>query len=58
VSADSLAWSYWARRDATKGIRHCTKNTCANCLHYALAWRERVLKSIESRQPSLFGGVA
>jgi hypothetical protein len=58
VSADSLAWSYWARRDATKGIRHCTKNTCANCLHYALAWRERVLKSIESRQPSLVGGVA
>jgi hypothetical protein len=23
TSADSLAWSYWARRDANKGIRHC-----------------------------------
>lgn len=58
VSADSLAWSYWARRDANKGIRHCSKKTCANCLHYALAWRERVLRSIEQSQPSLFGGVA
>jgi hypothetical protein len=61
TSADSLAWSYWARRDATKGIRHCSKNTCANCLHYALAWRDRILASLEGRQmtlTSLLGGAA
>lgn len=58
TSADSLAWSYWARRDASKGLRHCPKNTCANCLHYALAWRDRVLASVATSQPSLFGGAA
>lgn len=58
VSADSLAWSYGARRDANKGIRHCSKKTCANCLHYALAWRDRVLRGLETRQLSLFGGAA
>ncbi len=41
-SADSLAWSYAARREpALPGHRH--KN-CANCLVYALAWRERVVR--------------
>jgi hypothetical protein len=41
-SADSLAWSYAARREpALSGHRH--KN-CANCLAYALAWRERVAR--------------
>jgi hypothetical protein len=58
TSADSLAWSYWARRDANKGIRHCAKKTCANCLHYALDWRDNVLRKLETRQLSLFGGVA
>jgi len=55
ASADSLAWSYGARRDASKGIRHCAKSTCANCLHYALAWRERVLRGMDTRQLPLFG---
>jgi hypothetical protein len=42
ASADSLAWSYAARREpALPGHRH--KN-CANCLTYALAWRERVVR--------------
>lgn len=59
TSADSLAWSRGARQDARKGIRHCAKKTCANCLHYALAWRDRVLRGLETRQMSLFaGGVA
>ncbi len=41
VSADSLAWSYSARRaDALPG---CTHRSCANCLRYALAWRQRIL---------------
>lgn len=40
-SADSMAWSFRARRsDPLPGcVGH--KN-CANCLRYALAWRERV----------------
>jgi hypothetical protein len=60
VSADSLAWSYGARQDARAGIRHCAKKTCANCLHYALSWRERVLRGLEGRQMSLslYGGAA
>jgi hypothetical protein len=58
VSADSLAWSYSARQDALQGIRHCAKNTCANCLHYALAWRERVLRTLDTRQYTLTGAMA
>ena len=58
TSADSLAWSYGARQDARAGIRHCAKNTCANCLHYALAWRRRVLATLETRQLSLLAGGA
>lgn len=58
VSADSLAWSYGARQDALRGIRHCSKKTCANCLHYALSWRDNVLRGLDTRQLSLFGGAA
>jgi hypothetical protein len=56
TSADSLAWSYNARKLARTGYRGCDKNTCANCLHHALAWRDRILRSTATRQPSLFGG--
>lgn len=44
VSADSMAWSYGARRSAS----HCPegKNTCANCLHEALAWRQKLLSNL------------
>lgn len=60
VSADSLAWSAGARRDAFAGKRHCSKKTCANCLHYALAWRKRVLQTLDTRQHalSIYGGAA
>jgi hypothetical protein len=48
ASADSMAWSFTARRDAPlPGHRH--KN-CANCLNYALAWRNRVLRGSWQRQ--------
>jgi hypothetical protein len=41
TSADSLAWSYDARRsDPLPGHSH--KN-CANCLAYAARWRDRLL---------------
>jgi hypothetical protein len=45
-SADSMAWSF----DARYGPHHCAKHkenpttkNCANCLDYALEWRERAL---------------
>jgi hypothetical protein len=46
ASADSMAWSYTARRSPP--IAGHSHKTCANCLDYALMWRDRVL-----RQPSL-----
>jgi hypothetical protein len=42
-SADSLAWSFGGRRDGT--CLHL-KSKCANHLHYALSWRDRVLATI------------
>lgn len=52
VSADSLAWSYDARRKpALPGHRH---GNCANCLPYALAWRTRTLRQLPPwHQPTL-----
>jgi hypothetical protein len=41
ASADSLAWSYAARRSAP--IAGHTHKSCSNCLPYATAWRARVL---------------
>lgn len=41
ASADSMAWSYQARkRDPLDG---CTHRSCANCIRYAMAWRDRAL---------------
>lgn len=39
-SADSLAWSFDARRRPPQS--GCSHKNCANCLSYALAWRQRV----------------
>ena len=44
-SADSLAWSYDARRNAP--LAGCTHKNCANCLPYAAAWRERLLDLLD-----------
>jgi hypothetical protein len=41
-TADSMAWSFNARHSAPMDGCVSHKN-CANCLRYALAWRERVL---------------
>lgn len=65
TSVDSLAWSYRARRAARDRVRTgvpttCPegKDTCANCLHFALEWRTRALEvaasSSGSWQPGLF----
>lgn len=40
-SADSMAWSYQARRAAP--IDGHTHKNCANCLEYALRWRDRAV---------------
>ena len=44
ASADSMAWSYAARR--TEPLAGCTHTNCANCLPFALQWREQVLSSV------------
>jgi hypothetical protein len=48
VSADSLAWSYNARR---AGAGSCGRTSCANCLHFALDWRARLLSMLSGNPP-------
>jgi hypothetical protein len=48
VSADSLAWSFDARRAAP--LAGCSHANCANCLRYAAAWRERALARLDAVQ--------
>lgn len=50
ASADSMAWSYAGRRQGTCMDK---KSKCANCLHYALSWRERVIRSMDYQQTHL-----
>ena len=50
-SADSMAWSYAARMGVGERCDWCKSNnlskrkSCANCLGYALTWREKVVNS-------------
>jgi len=55
TSADSMAWSFDARREA-KPRPGCTRHrNCANCLPYALDWRARTLTRARGTcQPALF----
>lgn len=48
TSCDSMAWSFNGRYDRN---RTCPKKSCSNCLHYALAWRDKALRPAT---PSLF----
>lgn len=41
ASADSLAWSYNARMNPP--LPGCSHQSCANCLRWALRWRDEVL---------------
>lgn len=41
TSADSMAWSFGGRRNGK--CNH--KSKCANCLHFALEWRSKVLSA-------------
>lgn len=52
-SADSMAWSFAARRDdPLPGCRHGKEGTgnCANCPRYALRWRGQLLDNLRSRE--------
>lgn len=42
-SADSMAWSYRARRAGKSPTCATTSRNCAHCPHFALEWRERAL---------------
>lgn len=54
ASADSMAWSYRARRAAGDRkaaglpVPPCGRNACNNCLHYALTWREKAIRALNS----------
>lgn len=59
ASADSLAWSYGARREQAR-LPECTHRgaDCRNCLTYATQWRERVMDSLRTEaqyELTLFG---
>jgi hypothetical protein len=44
VSADSMAWSYEARRG--EPLTGCLHRNCANCLRYAQVWLDRVMQRL------------
>jgi hypothetical protein len=51
ASADSLAWSFAARRKPPLPGHETRHKNCANCLDYALGWRARVVALIEGAKP-------
>lgn len=54
ASADSLAWSYAARKRPP--LKGCTHKACNNCLRFALAWRDRLpLPTAEPEAPQCAG---
>lgn len=52
TSADSLAWSFHARRRAPIEAHIGRHKNCANCIEYAMAWRSDVLSKIEGMNVS------
>lgn len=58
-SADSLAWSFAARKSPPLPGHEVRHKNCANCLDFALAWRSRLMtKLARPRQGLLFPGAA
>jgi hypothetical protein len=45
ASADSMAWSYNARRNPP--LPECPHASCASCLVWALRWRRRVVEMVD-----------
>ena len=55
VSADSMAWSFAARKSPP--LAGCSHKSCANCRKYAMGWRARVVAVASGpAQMRLFGG--
>ena len=52
ASADSLAWSYAARRNPP--LAGCEHASCANCLRFALDWRRKALDAIARPSQATF----
>ena len=42
-SADSMAWSFYARREPGPMFPECRHRKCASCLRWAIKWREKIL---------------
>lgn len=54
VSADSMAWSFDARRKPNQ-CGSATHKNCANCLEYAREWRDRIIRTtMREMPPTLF----
>jgi hypothetical protein len=55
-SADSMAWSYDARR--SPALPGCIHRNCASCARWAYPWRDRIVATIATHpgaiQPALF----
>jgi hypothetical protein len=47
-SFDSMAWSYLARRSGPLPGHAARHKNCANCLDFALMWREDIIKATSS----------
>lgn len=59
ASADSMAWSFVARRRPVLLEGCTTHKNCANCLKWALEWHRTRISEIARRDPDcIFGGVA
>lgn len=57
ASADSLAWSFQARKN--RPLDGCAHKSCANCPRYALEWRADCLEKVaRARRESPFCGTA
>jgi hypothetical protein len=46
LSADSMAWSFVARREVLQLAECSTHANCANCLPFALQWRTKLLDGL------------
>jgi hypothetical protein len=52
ASCDSLAWSYRARRRGSP-LDGCTHKSCANCLRFAMMWRESTISFVRHGSQAL-----
>jgi hypothetical protein len=51
TSADSMAWSFGGRRIQGGCPEKPSRKACANCKHYALAWRDKVVAKAANPVP-------